>query len=307
MDRWVKRDAKVGTGPAFEWLADDARWRSAAGFQLPRSGALRGTGSGTLPIAPGSASGAAIAATPAASGSALEVAVEPANAALDVLGEPTLKLTYRGTAAPGATRVYAQIVDPSRRRVVGNQATPIPLTLDGQERTVERPLEAIAVRIAPGAVYTLQVVSSSSLYAPQRSTGSVAVSRAEVELPVVDPARAVASPGERPDATVPGTGAKTKAQNRACTSRRAITITLRRVPKRAKLRSVTVSVTGKKTRRMQGRRRVRVDCAARGPVGSPCGSSRARRAGSATRTAAATGPACRRGAERAERLGNCIW
>ena len=261
MDRWVKRDAKVGTGPAFEWLADDAQWRSAAGFQLPRSGALRGTGSGTLPIAPGASSSAAIAATPAAPGSALEVAVEPAKAALDVLGEPKLKLTYRGTASPSATRVYAQLVDPSRRRVVGNQATPIPLTLDGQERTIERPLEAIAVRTAPGAVYTLQLVSSSSLYAPQRSAGSVAVSRAEIELPVVDPARAVVSAGERPDATVPGAagGAKPKPQGRSCTSRRAITITLRRVPKRAKLRSVIVSVTGKKTVRLKGRRRVRVD------------------------------------------------
>ncbi len=262
MDRWVKRDARVDTGPAFEWLADDAKWRAADGFQLPRSGALRGSGAGTLPIAPGEASGAAIAATPAPPGTALEVPVQGVKPELDVLGEPRLKLTYRGTAQPGVTRVYAQIVDNARRLVVGNQATPIPLTLDGQERTVERPLEPIAVRTAAGSSYTLQLVSSSSLYAPQRSTGSLSVVKAEVELPVVDAAKAVVSPGERKGATLPGaTGVSgpPAAAPRGCTSRRTISIRLRGVPKRARLRSVTVRVSGKRTRRLSGRRRVRVD------------------------------------------------
>jgi ABC-2 type transport system ATP-binding protein len=38
--RYLKRDTSVQTGPRFEWLADDAKWRSAPDYPLPRRGSL---------------------------------------------------------------------------------------------------------------------------------------------------------------------------------------------------------------------------------------------------------------------------
>ena len=149
LGRYLKRDTSVQTGPRFEWLADDAKWRSAADYPLTKRGSLTAiTGQKTLPIAPTSPSGGLIAATPAVN--AAEVALPAASGPAHILGEPTLKLTYSGLAVPGATHVYAQIVDGSGH-VVGNQATPIPVTLDGLTHTIERPLEAIASEAVAGS------------------------------------------------------------------------------------------------------------------------------------------------------------
>ena len=180
--RYLKRDTSVQTGPRFEWLADDAKWRSAPDYPLTRRGSLTAvTGQKALPIVPTSPSGALIAATPAVN--AVEVALPAASGAAHLVGEPTLKLTYSGTAAPGQTHVYAQIVDGSGR-VVGNQATPIPVTLDGALRTIERPLEPIAAEAVAGSSYRLQITPATTLYTPQRSAGAVTFARIEVALPI---------------------------------------------------------------------------------------------------------------------------
>ena len=101
--RYLKRDTSVQTGPRFEWLADDAKWRSAADYPLPRRGSLTAvTGQKTLPIVPASPSGGLIAATPAPN--AVEVALPAASGNAHVVGEPTLKLSYSGTAVPGPRR-----------------------------------------------------------------------------------------------------------------------------------------------------------------------------------------------------------
>jgi ABC-2 type transport system ATP-binding protein len=180
--RYLKRDTSVQTGPRFEWLADDAKWRSAADYPLTRRGSLTAvTGQKTLPIAPTSPSGGLIAATPAAN--AVEVTLPAASGNAHLVGEPTLKLTYSGIAAPGQTHVYAQIVDGSGR-VVGNQATPIPVTLDGALRTIERPLEPIAAEAIAGSTYKLQITPATTLYTPQRSAGAATFARIEVALPI---------------------------------------------------------------------------------------------------------------------------
>ena len=45
MDRWLKGDRSVDTGPVFEWLTDtDGKWHSAESFPLPQRAPLRGTG-----------------------------------------------------------------------------------------------------------------------------------------------------------------------------------------------------------------------------------------------------------------------
>ena len=183
--RYLKGDASVRTGPGFEWLADDAKWRSAPAWPAPTAASITAAGKGTLKLVKGYGSGEAIKATPAKASAALQIAVTAPRAA-QLVGAPKLTLTYagRGTPAKGA-KVFAQLVDVKRRIVVGNQVTPIPLVLDGGRHTVTRALTPIAAAAAKGARYTLQLVSSSKVWAPQRGTGTVKVSRATLVLPAV--------------------------------------------------------------------------------------------------------------------------
>jgi hypothetical protein len=55
---WLRRDvarAKVATGPGFEWLADDAVWRSSTRWPPPQGAPIVATGSGTLLVNPADA------------------------------------------------------------------------------------------------------------------------------------------------------------------------------------------------------------------------------------------------------------
>jgi ABC-2 type transport system ATP-binding protein len=186
-DRHLKR-RPVSTGPRFAWIADDGGLRTSGSFPLKPAGALSGTGAGVLPIAPGQGSGGLIFATPAPV--AVNVGIDGPEQAADVVGAPRLELTYRGTAAPAKTWVYAQVVNPRNGNVLGNMATAIPVTLDGQERTITRRLEMVSARAPAGGGYTLQITPSSTLYDLQRSAGAVDFSAIDVSLPLGKPAKA---------------------------------------------------------------------------------------------------------------------
>jgi ABC-2 type transport system ATP-binding protein len=184
---WLRRhlagDASVDTGPGFEWIADDGVWRSADRFPPPRTGApLTARGSGTLAFSPADTlSGALIAAGPAVN--AVTVPIPAPAARTDVVGEPRLELSYRGTALDPAAHVFAQIVDRSRGVVLGNQATPIPLALDGRPHTVSRALEGVAASAGPGSRYALQLVGGTTMYGPTRNAGLVRFSDIRLTLP----------------------------------------------------------------------------------------------------------------------------
>jgi ABC-2 type transport system ATP-binding protein len=182
--KYLKRDAAASTGPGFEWLADDAKWRSAATWPVPGRKALSFSGKGTLKLVKGYQSGEAMKATPAQARAALQLPVTMPRAA-QVVGPPGVTLTYRGKGTPAAGKVFAQLVDVRRGIVVGNQVTPIPLVLDGRRHVVSRSLTPIAAAAAKGTRYTLQVVSSSKVWAPQRGTGTIHVSRVALTLPAV--------------------------------------------------------------------------------------------------------------------------
>ena len=79
---------------------------------------------------------------------------------------------------------------PAPPEAAGGVVTPIPIVLDGAEHTIERALEPVALRTAPGTRYRVQIVPTSSVYHPQRAEGLLDVVRAEAELPVVDAAAA---------------------------------------------------------------------------------------------------------------------
>ena len=179
---WLERHVarrKVATGPGFEWLADDARWRHARKFPPRRGAPIAGAGSGTLLLSPADAlSGSAVAAGPAVN--AVDVPI-PAFTR-EVVGEPRVTLTYSGTG--NATHVFAQIVDEQRNVVLGNQVTPLPVRLDGARHTVTRRLEGVA---AAGGRYRLQIVGGSQVYGPVRAAGAISFSSARVRLPTASP------------------------------------------------------------------------------------------------------------------------
>lgn len=191
LERYLDRDATVDTGPRFEWVADDGKWRSAPDFPLRRTGSLTSEGSGTLTVTPGGVqSGDPLAAR--RSGDAFELALPAPTGAAQIVGAPRLTLTYSGSGQ--ARVIYAQVVDDVTDLVLGNQVVPIPVTLDGAEHTVERPLEMIAASATPGSRYVLQLAPSSQVYlAQQRGAASLDIKKATIELPIVDPSAAAGS------------------------------------------------------------------------------------------------------------------
>jgi ABC-2 type transport system ATP-binding protein len=182
------RGRSVDTGPKFAWIADDGQLRSSDAFPLRPAGQLSGSGSGTLPIVPGQGSGALIFASE--SPDAVNVPIAGSGNDANVVGPPHLDLTYHGTAAPQKTWVYAQFVNPRNGTVLGNIATPIPVTLDGQPRSISRDLEMVAGRAPAGGGYTLQLAAASSLYDLQRSGGAVTFDDIRATMPLGDPVAA---------------------------------------------------------------------------------------------------------------------
>jgi ABC-2 type transport system ATP-binding protein len=189
-DRYLRGGSDAGTGPKFAWIADDGQVRSSDAYPLHPAGQLSASDSNrTLPILPGQGSGALIFASQAAN--AVNVPVPGPSSAANVVGAPHLDLTYHGTGLPQQkTWIYAQFVNPRNSTVLGNIATPIPVTLDGQAHSISRDLEMVAGRAPAGGGYTLQLTASSSLYDLQRSAGTVTFDGIQVSMPLGDPVTA---------------------------------------------------------------------------------------------------------------------
>jgi ABC-2 type transport system ATP-binding protein len=186
-DRWLKRNPAADTGPGFEWLADDGVWRSAPSYPPSSAGTIEATGSnfpslGISPLDSGT-SGTAFAATPAANAVNVTFSAPPAGS--DIVGAPNVRLTYKGTSQSPNSYLFAQVVDAGAKRVVGSQATPIPVVLDDQEHTVERSLGPVAVHAREGARYRLQITPGTGLFSTQRSAGGVVIRRLDASLPLV--------------------------------------------------------------------------------------------------------------------------
>jgi ABC-2 type transport system ATP-binding protein len=242
LQRYVAGDTSVDTGPHFEWLADDAKWRSGADYPLTEGAPIVATGTGTLALNPTDAvSGTA--ATAGRAANAVNVTVPPPKADQQIVGEPRLTLTYSGTGAVPATHVFAQVVDEARGVVVGNQATPIPLTLDGQPHTISRPLEAVAASAPAGTRYTLQIIGGTMLYGPVRAAAAITFSAIRLELPT-------AAAGT---VTGPGAGARVLPGGTSCLSRRRFQIRLHGT----NLRSARVYVAGRRVKVVRRGNRLR--------------------------------------------------
>lgn len=197
LDAHLRGATDADVGPVVDVIDQDgARW---VGDDYPEpDGAIDASGDGgTLaltadsvagPLPAGSSSdvlaGFVSGFTPDRADVAVELAVEVDAEAL-VLGRPGLALTYSGTSpdGPEPTRLFAQLVDEATGVVVGNQVTPVPVELDGEEHTVEVDLEVVAQHVRPGDRLTLQLVATTPAYATPRLGGSVTVSAIDLSLP----------------------------------------------------------------------------------------------------------------------------
>lgn len=209
MERWVKQDASVDTGPGFRWVSDTGVLHYAEAWPVPQGPPVVGEGKGTLAIAPGEASGALIAAAPAANAITVPLGAAPG---AQLLGEPRLELRYSGAAADPDAVVYAQLIDEKRGLAIGNQVTPVRVTLDGAEHALTLPLEAIAADVTAGSTYSLQLTGGTSLYFAARQAALLNVARAKLTIPTVAPG---ASSTERSAFANP-----TLKRARACRARR---------------------------------------------------------------------------------------
>ena len=190
LDRYVKGDADVLTGPQFEWVDQRGQWYSSATYPVTKGASVDVTldGQRTLPLIP-YVGGSGVPFVPYALGAANAVNLKvPGSAATSYLvGAPTLTMTYSGTG--NASHVYAQLVDDQTGMVLGSLVTPVPVTLDGATRQVTVDLEPISHTLRPGETVTLQLVSSAGLYETVLpSLGTLTVTGMQVSVPTADPA-----------------------------------------------------------------------------------------------------------------------
>jgi ABC-2 type transport system ATP-binding protein len=198
LNRYVKRDTSVGTGPGFQFVDQNGTQYTSPYYPPAPGRPVRASGSGTLPLVAAGGSGpvavsgsvqvlAGLVApiTPGPAVTAVNVRIPLGNRSVVVVGAPRVTLTYRGTVAAGTrpTRVFAQLVDPTTGLVLGNQVTPIAVTLDGRPHITSVPLEMVAYTGRAHTSVNLQLVATTVAYAPPRLGGSVHFTHIAVSLP----------------------------------------------------------------------------------------------------------------------------
>jgi ABC-2 type transport system ATP-binding protein len=198
--RYLKGRKTVKTGAGFEWLDQNGKSYEAAKWPLPAAPGLSGNGSGTLQLVSAGGSGPAVvppgslgALPPAIAGmfaaakatNAVNVSIKAPKKTTTIVGAPRVSITYKGSAPSATARVLAQLVDERSGKVVGNQITPLPVTLDGATHSLRLPLEMVAATATRSSRFTLQLVAESKLYETHPQGGSITFSKVNVTLPGV--------------------------------------------------------------------------------------------------------------------------
>jgi len=182
-----------------QWTADE--WPVAEGEPLAA------TGSGTLDLKAGGGSGGdtgsldldpddplsglTASITPTKAADAVDVAIDPGDADVLALGAPKLTITYSGhhdgDVSKADARVFAQLVDDETGLVLGNQITPVAVTLNDQTHEAEVDLEMIAHHVTPGQGITLQIVAATTAYGIPTLPGEIRFETIDVSIPTADP------------------------------------------------------------------------------------------------------------------------
>ncbi|MCV7178759.1 alpha/beta hydrolase family protein [Mycolicibacterium sphagni] len=191
LNRYVKGDQSVSTGPQFEWVDQRGQHLSSTSYDLTPSDPVVATSTKTrtLTMVPFVGAGGLFGVLPIGSSraiNALNLTTPAVTTTTYVVGAPHLTFTYSGTGS--GDHLYAQLVDNSTGQVLGNQVTPISVTLNGTEQTASVDLEMVAQTLKPGQKVTVQLFSSSASYRAVGDLGSLTVTSMELSLPTVDPA-----------------------------------------------------------------------------------------------------------------------
>jgi ABC-2 type transport system ATP-binding protein len=174
------------------YAADDYPLASSTAIRAGGNGTLQLVGTGgagplTLPAGIADLLGPFVSRiTPTEAANALNVVIPAPTRPSLVVGTPELSLTYTGTVSPGTkpTRIFAQLVDNTSHLVLGNQITPIDVTLDGQTHTTSVPLEIVSQSMNAQDSLTLQLVASTVAYATPQLGGTVTFDNVQIALPV---------------------------------------------------------------------------------------------------------------------------
>ncbi len=191
LDRYVKENPNAATGPQFEWVDQRGQYFSSDFYPVRPGGSIGASSAGgVLPLIPFlGGSGPLLGVLPIGGTkaiNALNLTTPVATTTTYVVGAPQLTLTYSGTGI--GRDVYAQLVDDTTGLVLGNQITPIPVTLDGERHTVSIPLEPVAHTLRPGQTVTLQLVAVTATYGAALPLGVLNVSSMQLSLPTADAA-----------------------------------------------------------------------------------------------------------------------
>jgi len=200
LDRYLFGDESVDTGPEIDIIDQDGTRWTADSYPAEAGEPITATGSGTLElVAEGGAGSSTVdpasddivgsfagRITPSIATNSVDLTLTTADEAL-VVGAPKLKFTYSGTSPAGdkPNRVFAQLVDDTYGVVVGNQITPVEITLDGETHTAEVDLEVVAQHMKPGSSLRLQLVATTVAYAVPQLGGSIDFESIEISLPTV--------------------------------------------------------------------------------------------------------------------------
>ena len=205
LDRWVKRDRSVATGPTVDLIDQHGVRYAASNYPLPhrvrlagrreRDAAARGRGwlrpllGGTRP--PGNEQPVGRRRPSASSRPRPRPPSTCPSTAIP--GRPWWS-AHRSSRSPTAerrrpgvrpTRVFAQLVDDSTGLVIGSQVTPVAVTLDGHLHSTKVSLETICQSVSPKQRVTLQLVATTTAFATPRLGGSVTFTSIGISLPVV--------------------------------------------------------------------------------------------------------------------------
>ncbi len=200
LDRYVKGDVSVDTGPQFEWVDQNGTKFSSNTYPIPTGAPLTtsssvgqklplhlffgGSGPNFRAFERGLFIGGSAFLFGAKATNAVELTSTAQTTTSYLVGAPQLELTYSGTGT--SKHVYAQLLDDTTGLVLGNLVTPIPVTLDGGTHTVKLPLEMVAHTLAPGETVTLQIVASATTYQTFRGSGQLNVSSINLTLPTAN-------------------------------------------------------------------------------------------------------------------------
>ena len=108
-----------------------------------------------------------------------------------VVGAPHVVIDYSGLGT--SRHIYAQVVDKNTNLVVGNIVSPVPVTLNGRDQTVEIDLEDIAYTMTPDSDLELQILTTATPFLNLTQFGFVNIKSVEVSLPTTSQGTIVAT------------------------------------------------------------------------------------------------------------------